>query len=55
MTETRFLNVDLDLRSAVDLTDLARALEPDALTLSCRSPSQREPGRAELGRAKAEV
>jgi hypothetical protein len=37
MSETRFLNVDLDLRSPVDLTDLARALEPEALTLSCRA------------------
>jgi hypothetical protein len=35
MSRTHFLNVDLDLRSAVDLTELARALEPDALTLMC--------------------
>jgi hypothetical protein len=37
MTETCFLNVDLDLRSTVDLTELARALEPGALTLACRA------------------
>jgi hypothetical protein len=35
MTDTQFLNVDLDLRSAVDLSELARALEPGALTLTC--------------------
>jgi hypothetical protein len=37
MTDTHFLNVDLDLRSPVDLAELARALEPGAFALRCEA------------------
>ena len=32
---TRFINVDLDLSSAHELTDLVQAFEPHAFTLNC--------------------
>jgi hypothetical protein len=32
---TCFLNVDLDLRAATELSELARAFEPEAMTLNC--------------------
>jgi hypothetical protein len=34
-TETRFLNVDLELRASKELSELAKAFEPGAMILSC--------------------
>jgi len=34
-TETRFINVDLDLLAQHELTELVQAFEPDALALNC--------------------
>jgi len=34
-SRTQFINLDLEVRSKQDLTDLARALEPRAVALSC--------------------
>ena len=34
-TETHFINVDLEVRSTVDLTELVQAFEPGAWALNC--------------------
>ena len=35
MADTHFINVDLEVRAASDLTELAKALEPGTIALSC--------------------
>lgn len=34
-TETHFINVDLELRAATELTELVQAFEPGAMALNC--------------------